>query len=284
MLPNRDYAAALIDPSYRDDNRNEVRAEHGRTARTDGGIERSETMKPLIGIPAHTRTIDGSTWYGVRESYCAAIRAHGGIPVAIPPVVTLVDDYVEHFAGLLIPGGTDIDPAHYGEVPHSTLLPVDENLDQTELALIRRAHDRDRPMLAICRGIQSLAVAMGGSLIQDLPAEHTGVRHEVRENGRQFLAHDIQIDPSSRLAALLESERVAVNTLHHQAVKTLPQGLIATAWAHDGIVEAAEAPDRRFVVAVQCHPEELWNSTAPEFSGLFSAFIEACRFVTSANV
>jgi putative glutamine amidotransferase len=180
--------------------------------------------------------------------------------------------------GLLLPGGVDVAPEQYGEEPHPALGDVDEDRDYLELALARSALRDDLPILGICRGIQILAVAAGGTLYQDLPQQWgSGVRHEVREFGRDYLTHGIAIDPASRLASALHCTTAQVNSFHHQAVRDVPRGFTVAAQSEEGLVEAIERPDRRFVVGVQCHPEELWRTTAPEFAGLFSAFVQAVR-------
>jgi putative glutamine amidotransferase len=180
--------------------------------------------------------------------------------------------------GLLLPGGVDVAPEEYGEERHPALGAVDEKRDDLELTLTRMALQDDLPILGICRGIQLLAVAGGGTLYQDLPAQWDGeVRHEVREFGRDFLTHSIAIEPASRLAAALHCTTAQVNSFHHQAVRDLPPGFSVAARSPEGLVEAIERPDRRFVLGVQCHPEELWRTTAPEFAGLFSAFVQSVR-------
>src|SRR5579872_2276858 len=245
----------------------------------------TESGRPLIGITALTAQLKDIRAYGASASYVEAIRAHGGLPVLLPPGnADLAENYLDALSGLLIPGGTDVDPALYGEQPHQSILKLDPELDRFELRLIRLAFDRDLPILAICRGIQSLAVALGGTLIQDLPTERPGLSHEVREHGRQFLAHEVSIDGGCRLAAILGTNRVAVNTLHHQAVRVMPQGMTATGWADDETVEAAEAPAKRFVIAVQWHPEELWNTTATQQGRLFQAFVDACRVPSASGL
>ena len=235
-------------------------------------------VTPVIGIPAHRHSQPGFDAYRVRDTYPAAIVAHGGLPVVLTPgEPKAAKAYLDLIDGLLVPGGSDVDPRHYDEPAHPNLGAVDEELDRLELELIRRAYERDMPILAICRGMQSLAVALGGSLYQDLPTQIEGERHEVREHGREHLAHAINLDPRSRLAEILGRESISVNSFHHQAVRDMPDGLTASGWAGDGIMEAAEAPSKRFVVAVQCHPEELWREAEPAFGRLFAAFVEAAR-------
>ena len=236
------------------------------------------TNCPVIGITSASFTVNGTQRQGVSVPYIAAVRDNGGLPVLLPSGRSaFVALYLNLIDGLLIPGEADVDPALYGQEPHPTVK-MDKSLDEIESALIRGAFELDMPMLAICRGIQSLNVALGGSLIQDLPSEHESAqRHEVRENGRSYLAHTIRLEPEARVTQILGREDPAVNSFHHQAIRELAPSLTATGWSDDGIVEAAEAPDKTFVIGLQCHPEEIWNTTAPEFARLFAAFVEACQ-------
>lgn len=235
--------------------------------------------QPLIGMSAHTHTVNDYVRYACAASYVRAVIVHGGIPVLIPPGQTgaSLHQVLEGIHGLLLPGGVDLGPRHYGHTAHAKLGSVDAELDALELPLARIAYALDIPILGICRGIQSLAVALGGSLCQDIPSEMDCVPHEVREHGRSHPAHDINIDPESRLAHIMGATMLRVNSLHHQCVRDLPDSLAAVARAPDGVVEAVEGVDKRFVVAVQCHPEEMWESTLSDFSHLFEAFIAAAR-------
>lgn len=239
---------------------------------------------PLILMPARRESLSGAAYDAVRSTYTDSISAHGGIPVIAPPVGTEdIESLLDSVDGLYLPGGVDVDPAHYGEDPAPQLGAVDRLLDEFELGLARAAFDRDMPILGICRGMQVIAVALGGALYQDLPTLLPGMNHEVREHGRDHLAHDTRLAARSRLARILGTDRVKVNTLHHQGVRAVPSCLSAAGWSDDGLVEALEAPDRRYVLSVQCHPEELWNATQPCFSRLFASFVDVSRrYSTSA--
>jgi putative glutamine amidotransferase len=153
---------------------------------------------------------------------------------------------------------------------------VDETRDELELTLATWAL-RDRlPTLGICRGIQVLAVAAGGTLYQDLPSQVAQVGlHDVREHGRDHLAHELIVEPGSRLAGILGPGSVLVNTFHHQAVLDVPAGFVVTARAPDGVVEAIEGAGEDFLMGIQCHPEGIWQTTGPQWARLFSAFVEA---------
>jgi putative glutamine amidotransferase len=235
---------------------------------------------PLIAIPGHRETIEAAPFYAVRSTYLDSISAHEGIPVVVPPVAgeDELESLLDSVDGLFLPGGVDVDPARYGEQPAPQLGQVDGELDEFELALVREAYERDMPILGICRGMQVMAVALGGALYQDLPTQIPGINHEVREYGRDYLAHKITLASRSRVAEILGPDAVSVNTLHHQGVRVVPSCLAAVGWSDDDLVEALEAPGRKYVVSVQGHPEELWAVVERRFSALFASFVnEASR-------
>lgn len=186
-----------------------------------------------------------------------------------------IDDLLDAVDGLLLSGGPDIDPSAYGHEPARCLGPTEPELDAFELTLARAADRRGIPLLAICRGAQLLNVSRGGTLHQHLPdVVGREIEHRQPEPADQ-LTHAVTLDPDSRLAELLGWREGEVNSLHHQAVDTLGAGLRVVARAPDGVVEALEAPDRPFTIAVQWHAECLvhWPQHAP----LFDAFVAACR-------
>jgi putative glutamine amidotransferase len=227
----------------------------------------------------------------LRFDYLHAVSKARGLPSIIASGFTNPLDEAEQLAGeildscdgLLLSGGTDVDPKIFGEVPHTALGRVDGPRDPFEITLAREAVRRDMPVLGICRGLQVLNVAMGGTLIQDIPSDVPGaVVHENGEN-RTEIAHEVTIEPDSKLAGLLSATRVGVNSFHHQAAKVIGEGLTRSAVSpEDGIVEGLEMRDRAFVVAVQWHPENFWK-TSPVFDGLFSGFIEAAHRAASAR-
>ena len=171
--------------------------------------------------------------------------------------------------GLLLPGGWDVDPSFYGEVRDGKVLETDPELDETEISLFHQAREREVPVLGICRGQQVINVAMGGTLVQHLEG------HEVRELGRSHLAHAIEVDPSSELGRAAGEHKLRVNSLHHQAIKRLGEGLQQSARGEDGTVEGVETDDG-LIVAVQCHPEEL-TVDMPWARGLFERFVARAR-------
>jgi putative glutamine amidotransferase len=237
---------------------------------------------PIIGITTmDDRDAAGrhAPRFSNNQSYSKAIEAAGGIPILIPQLEDedALRRIYEMLDGLLVPGGLDIHPRYYGQEPHPALDPVDARLDHIETTLLAWALEDDMPILGICRGEQVLNVAMGGTLIQDIYSQYPTTidhRESSRRKIRDFLAHDIAIEPGSRLHGLVGEDRVWVNTSHHQAVDQVAPGLVVTAWAPDGIIEAVESPDRRYVVAVQCHPEELWRKHAWAHR-LFKSFVDA---------
>jgi putative glutamine amidotransferase len=234
-------------------------------------------VKPVIGVTC-VSTSDASPRLGVNQTYIDAVTAAGGVPVCIPAGIDdeVVAQMLPLLDGLLLPGGTDVAPEHYRRQPHPRLRVPDPDRDRLELALTRLALLAGLPILGICRGMQVLAIAGGGALYQDLPSEWgTELRHEVTERGRQYCCHAVQIDPESRLAGALGVTSVSVNSFHHQAVLDVPDGFEITARAPDGLIEGMEKTGPYFAVGVQCHPEEIWTSTAREWRGLFNSFVAA---------
>jgi putative glutamine amidotransferase len=171
--------------------------------------------------------------------------------------------------GLLLPGGWDVDPARYGEKPDPKVGDTDPELDETEIQLFQLARNEKVPVLGICRGQQVINVAMGGTLLQHLEG------HEVRAFGRKHLAHTASVDPASELGHAAEGRQIQVNSLHHQAVRSVAPGLRQTATGDDGTIEGLETDDG-LVVAVQCHPEEL-TGDLPWASKLFERFVARAR-------
>jgi putative glutamine amidotransferase len=175
--------------------------------------------------------------------------------------------------GLLLTGGEDVSPTHYHEAAHPTVSGIHDERDAFELALVLAARERRLPVLAICRGIQVANVALGGTLIQDIPSQ---IPNAVQHDGnwpRDERVHDVDVTPHSHLANALGTEHLRTNSFHHQAVRNIAAGLTPVAHTADGIIEAAEwTADDWWFLAVQWHPEELTNSTDPWDRNLFRAF------------
>lgn len=214
--------------------------------------------------------------------YLRAIERAGGIPVVVPPLqADAVNALLGQVAAVCLSGGPDLDPKAYGAGRHDRLGPTWSELDAFELALARAADARRLPILAICRGLQVLNVARGGSLHQHLPEiVGDGVNHRQSEPGGEP-THVVTIDPSSRLAAILGRSETDVNSFHHQSADTLGEGLVVTARAPDRTIEGLEAVDHEFVLGVQWHAECLVER--PEHAALFSAFVDAARRSSEAR-
>lgn len=252
-------------------------------------------MTPLVGIstselrtPPHVEPLAQSDperrELALGLDYPRAIDDAGALPVVIPPMAAGdLDALLERLDGLLLSGGPDLHPSHYDAAPDPQLGPTDAALDAFELELLRRADAVGLPILAICRGLQALNVARGGTLVQHLPdVVGDAVQHRQHQPGR-ITTHAVRVEPGSRLASALGQTELDVNSFHHQAVAALGHGLRPVAWAPDGTIEGLEAGDRTFVVAVQWHAESLSGSQGRR--PLFEAFVaEAARRRTAPRV
>jgi len=235
---------------------------------------------PLIGITTARRPhTEVRSQIVVTEAYVQAIAVNGGCPVMIPLGLSsqLLDDLLERLDGILFTGGGDIDPAFYGAAPHPSVGDVDPDRDGVELHLLEKAVGRGVPFLGICRGLQLINVGLGGSLYTDIAAQHLkAMRHDYYPDfPRDYLAHPVYVHAGSRLAGILENSHVEVNSLHHQGIDQLATGLLSTASAPDGIVEAVELPGHPFGLAVQWHPE--WLGAFAPMRALFLAFVNAAE-------
>ncbi len=212
---------------------------------------------PVIGLSAYSEPAQWAVWQApavlLPASYVRQVAGAGGLPVLLPPLPGVAET-VRHLDGLILTGGGDIEPGRYGAAPHPRTTRVSEQRDAAELELLHAALDAGLPVLGVCRGMQLLNVARGGTLRQHLP-EDTG--HAPQPG--TFGSHPVRVAPGTRLAAILDDGEAGlqVPTAHHQAIGALGDGLAATAWAQDGVVEAVElgAEADPFVLAVQWHPE-----------------------------
>ena len=210
-------------------------------------------------------------------TYPRAIARNGGVPVVIPPFTSddSIRDLLPRLDGVVLAGGPDLHPSLYGQEPHPELGPTEPALDGYEVALVRLALQSNVPLLCICRGMQALNVARGGTLIQHLPG------HRQEEPGR-IATHGVRVEAGANLAKALGGRtEVAVISFHHQAVDRLGTSLRPVAWSDDGIVEGIEATDRRFALGVQWHAEGLVES--PEQQELFDAFMSEAAHGTRAG-
>ena len=245
--------------------------------------------RPLIGIPAQTlQAIDDipeglpHSWVMNSRYFMAASEA-GAAPVMIPLFVEdhdILREVYDRLDGVILAGGVDMDPIAYGEARHPRLGRTDQARDIVELALARWAIADRKPILGLCRGSQVLNVAMGGTLWQDIEAQvPTAIKHDCFPNegyARDFLAHEVSIAPGSRLHTAFDAVSVPVNSMHHQAVKTLAPSLYASALAPDGLVEAIESGTDHFLVGVQWHPE-IFEDRDERTRRLFHDFVAAAR-------
>ncbi|MFN8545463.1 MAG: gamma-glutamyl-gamma-aminobutyrate hydrolase family protein [Candidatus Binatia bacterium] len=228
-------------------------------------------MRPLIGITSYARGGQRESFY-VPTEYVDVVRLAGGVPVILPPVEGEVEA-LSAIDGLMLPGGGDIDPAHYGDDDyHPTNYDICRERDCWELSLIRAAvHRAGLPILCICRGMQILNVALGGDLVQHIP-DRFGEQVPHRDPERRPVHHDVRVEATSQIAALCGGTTLTVRSFHHQAVDGLGQGLRAVAWSTDGVVEAVEHVSHPWVIAVQWHPEHD-AVRDPKARGLFDAFV-----------
>lgn len=211
-------------------------------------------------------------------AYVEAIMRAGGIPVLLPLGLTEADLslLLGQVDGVLLPGGGDVHPEFYQEPLTDLIKRIDVERDRLEVAAAREAVSRKLPLLAICRGIQVLNVAMGGTLWADVPSQMPGaMQHDFDEShARNYEAHPVTVAPDSLLADVLGTRETAVNSLHHQGIKDLAPGLATTAVAPDGLIEAVEVSDHFFAIGVQWHPEWLAGDSEP-MAQLFARFIQA---------
>ena len=220
--------------------------------------------------------IRGALRVRVNASYTDALVQVGLVPLVVPPLAaSIVTEVLDGVAGLVVTGGEDVAPSRYGEQPHPTV-EAHEGRDESEIALILEAKRRQIPTLAICRGIQVVNVALGGSLMQDIPSQcPNAINHDPGGN-REARVHEVRVEPESRLARALRSDRLMTNSFHHQALARIAGDLCVTARTPDGIIEGAESADPSWwMLGVQWHPEELVNTREPWDRNLFGAFASA---------
>jgi putative glutamine amidotransferase len=236
---------------------------------------------PLVAVTATTRADDGVSRVRLSTAYLQALEAVGVTPIVVPPFADYngggaanVDAILNVASGLVLTGGEDVDPAHFGASRHPHLGPVHAARDATELALLRGARARELPVLAICRGIQVLNVALGGTLIQDIPSERPSAIAHDGDGPRDQRTHTVQLAPDTRLARAVGRDGILVNSFHHQAIGRRAESLVETAVAPDGLIEAVETPldNSWWVIGIQWHPEDLVRSPESWDRALFAAF------------
>ncbi len=234
-------------------------------------------MQPRILITTHSETLERNVnrvYTTVAVQYAEAIAQAGGLPFFIGNLpAKFAEAYIENADGLLLSGGVDVDPAHFGQTPQPQLGFIDERRDALELSLYQAAKRKGIPILGICRGIQLINVAEGGTLHQHLPAVPNTLQHsQINPDGSLF--HEVKLEPSSILAKAYSADTIRSNSYHHQAIDKLGNNLKATAWTQDGLIEGVEGIDKSFVLGVQWHPEMSYLRY-PEHHAPFRVFVEA---------
>jgi putative glutamine amidotransferase len=238
-------------------------------------------MPPVIGISTRPRELESpegeSSAHTLQRTYTNAVLRAGGVPVLLAPVPDpQVGALIDRIDGLVLSGGGDVDPARYGSATDDTMFGIDFERDQFEIELVRTAKAQRLPTLAICRGLQVVNVALGGSLIEDIPtevgsADHTILGHEVF-NGHQH----VSLDPTCLVAKVVGTNDLQVNSIHHQAVREVAPGFRPVGRADDGVIEAIEFEDPEWaLLAVQWHPEYLSDADDPASLALFKALVDA---------
>jgi len=233
------------------------------------------TTSEMRGVGSHAQTPEGeppSREMALGLSYPGSVEAAGGVPLVVPPMDhAAIEPLLDQVAGVCLTGGPDLDPSSYGAEAHPQLGPIESEVDRFELALAHQADLLGLPVLAICRGLQTLNVARGGTLHQHVPDSFDG-HHRQTEPGTE-VTHEVTIEPGSRLAEMMGGHHAEVNSFHHQAIDELGRGLRPVAWAPDGVIEGVEDARRGFLVGVQWHAETLTHR--PEHAALFSGLVVA---------
>jgi putative glutamine amidotransferase len=235
-------------------------------------------MRPRIGVTLDSEASGGYSklpWYALRENYFDALVEAGALPVALPHQPELAAGYLELVDGLVVTGGAfDVDPALYGGGARHDTVKLKERRTRFEWAVTEAALSRDMPVLGICGGQQLLNVVLGGTLIQHIPDSIAGCLAHEQPNPRTEPGHEVIIEHGTLLHAITGAERLPVNSAHHQAAERTGDGVVVSARAADGVIEAIEDPRRRFCLGVQWHPEYLISDGD---GAILRAFVAACR-------
>jgi putative glutamine amidotransferase len=238
----------------------------------------SERPRPVVGVTLDSEASGGYSklpWYALRQNYFDVLARAGALPIALPHEPDLVPDYLAMIDGLLVSGGAfDIDPSLYGAAERHDSVTTKDRRTRFEWDMTRAAVGADKPVLGICGGQQLLNVVLGGTLIQHIPdAVPQALAHE-QPNPRTEPGHEVAVEPGSLLHGITGAERLPVNSAHHQAADRMGPGVVVSARAPDGVIEAIEAPGRRFCLGVQWHPE---YDISPGDPAIIAAFVAACR-------
>ncbi len=232
--------------------------------------------RPVIGLTLDSEEPGGYAklpWYALRQNYCAAVTAAGGLPVALPHEAAQASSYLDAIDGLIVTGGAfDVDPDLFGaKTRHPTVVTKDHRT-AFEIALVRGAMERDMPLFGICGGQQLLNVVLGGTLIQDIASEVDNALAHEQPNPRSEAGHSVRVTPDTLLHRIVENDEIEVNSAHHQAAGEVAPEITINAVAPDGIVEGIEDPRCRFCLGVQWHPEYAISAADDR---IFHAFVAA---------
>lgn len=230
-------------------------------------------MQPVIGLTMY----DIDKKLDINNVYLESVEIAGGIPICLPNATAEnVDALLDRVDGIILIGGEDIDPDLFGEEPHQNIGRIVRKRDDSDLLFMKRAFERDLPILGVCRGMQIMNVFFGGTIIQDIPSQVEGAIGHKQASKRGALAHSVEV-VTPKLKTIFEDEVFRVNTFHHQSVGMLGEGLTLSAVAKDGVIEAIEHEDHPYCISVQWHPEELAPLGNLHAQRLFSSFVEACK-------
>lgn len=238
---------------------------------------------PLIGITCSLRRFPNTgahecEYYYIYEPYVTAVHKAGGLPVIIPMGIPgrYTNRIFDHLSGLVLAGGGDLDPNLYADLITKSVKMVDPKKDQTEIDLFNLAFNKNIPVLGICRGAQLMNVALDGTLYQDITGQIRMSLDHDPDFPKNVNVHEITIEKDTKLYKALGETSVWVNSWHHQAIKLHGKGLLVTARASDGVIEAIEHPNKKWIIGVQWHPELTWQDDKVQ-ANLFNAFVEACK-------
>jgi len=232
-------------------------------------------MKPIIGIAISNRVKSKKIYSVINNDYIKAVQKAGGIPILIPFSNNMenIKEYTDKIQGIIFTGGEDISPLVYNEDPLKEVECIIEERDRFELELFKEVYEKQIPILAICRGLQLINIALGGNLYQDINYQiPNSYGHAPKNTSRHNLYHSVKIKKDSKLFDIFKTEDLKVNSFHHQSIKKLGNDLKITALSNDGIIEAIESTNEKFLVAVQWHPENLVEHHT-EFLKFFEALI-----------
>lgn len=242
---------------------------------------------PRIALGGVVRTWDGAERTGLNSAYVRSVGAAGGVPLVLSPLIgaSYAARALDGVDGLVLTGGEDVDPTWYNTDRSPLLDPPSRERDLFELAVFAAARQRELPILGICRGIQLINVALGGTLHQDLPSERPGPVDHNRAGTRTDRSHTIRLAPESLAAEALGATSIQVNSFHHQGIRDLAPRLIATGWSEDGLIEVVEgAEGEPWILAVQWHPEEMHADAGAPERGLFKALVERAGASAAASM